>query len=210
MSEKQIERFFLSLERSLRWEPARCEDITDELRDHVEEHLHEAVGQGLSRPEAIQTALGELGEAGHLASGLRRAVRQSRLRRLLGRSALSAAALAVAVLIASVLWPAAQRNSALQHQAASSRSTQPRPAERLAGPHATVPAIDVVPAPRSDDVPNVAPLELGAETEARSNEVTGGRDEWREVVGGPLGDRDSCPATCAVISSEPPSDSQGC
>lgn len=105
MADKEIELFFSLLDRSLGWKAERSGDIKDELRDHVNQHIEAAKVGGLSRSEAIQSALRELGEVVHLAAGLRHAVRRSQVRRFVVRSALSGAALAASVLMVVALWP---------------------------------------------------------------------------------------------------------
>ena len=125
MADKEIELFFSSLERSLGWKAERSGDIKDELRDHVNQHIEAATAEGLSRSEAIQSALCELGEVVHLAAGLRRAIRRSQVRRFLVGSALSGAALAASVLMVVALWPDPPHTVRSPDRITSSESNRP-------------------------------------------------------------------------------------
>ena len=96
MPEKEFQLYLSLLSRLLRLSPEQTAAISDELRDHLEERFAENLSRGLSREEAIQAALDELGDASGLAREFTVLSRQ-RYRRWVMRGSVTAAAVALAV-----------------------------------------------------------------------------------------------------------------
>ena len=70
MPEDEFEIYLTLLAKTLRLKDDQRDAIAAELRDHMEQRLHELTDQGLPRGQAIQTALEEFGDASALAKGL--------------------------------------------------------------------------------------------------------------------------------------------
>ena len=105
MPETEFELYLSLLSRFLRLNPAQQGEIADELRDHLEQRLEELAARGLSREQAIHTALEEFGDAAELAQHFTRAA-QTRRRKIIMRCTYgTAAALAAGLLIAAAFWP---------------------------------------------------------------------------------------------------------
>lgn len=105
MPEHEFEIYLSLLSRFLRLKSAQRGEIADELRDHLEERLEALAARGLSRAEAIRTALDEFGDAAELARHFTH-VAHTRQRRMIMRVTFgTVAALAAAVLVAIAFWP---------------------------------------------------------------------------------------------------------
>ena len=87
MSEKDFELYLSLLSRFLRLKPGQRDEISDELRDHLEQRLDELTQQGHSREEAIRKALDEFGDAASLADHFTH-IAHRRKRRLIMRCTL--------------------------------------------------------------------------------------------------------------------------
>jgi len=68
MSEQDFELYLTLLAKTLRLSDKQRSAIANELRDHLEARLDELTAQGLSKRDAIQTALSEFGDASALAN----------------------------------------------------------------------------------------------------------------------------------------------
>jgi hypothetical protein len=105
MPEHEFELYLSLLSRFLRLKPAQRDELADELRDHLEERLEALAVRGLSREEAIRTALDEFGDAAELAHHFTH-LAHVRKRRLIMRFTFGTdAALAASLLVATAFWP---------------------------------------------------------------------------------------------------------
>lgn len=112
MPENEFELYLSLLSRFLKLNPTQRVEISDELRDHLEQRLEELSARGLSREQAIHTALEEFGDAAELAQHFTRAA-QVRRRRLIMRCTYgTAAALAAGLLITAAFWPSTPQGPA--------------------------------------------------------------------------------------------------
>lgn len=105
MPENEFELYLSLLSRFLRLNPAQRDGIADELRDHLEQRLEELSARGLSREQAIQSALEEFGDAAELAQHFTRAAHVRRRRIIMRYTYGTAAALAAGILVAAAFWP---------------------------------------------------------------------------------------------------------
>jgi len=83
MAEEEFEIYLSLLSRLLRLSPKQRCEIADELRDHLQERCEVLARQGVSRVEAVRSALGELGEAAELAQQFTQIAVFRRRRRLM-------------------------------------------------------------------------------------------------------------------------------
>jgi hypothetical protein len=102
MSQQEFDAYLRLLGRFLRLSDAQREAIASELQDHMEERLAELLEQGYTREDAIQTALGEFGDAAALAADFGRVGRR---RRWIMRTTAATVGLAATILIVSFLLP---------------------------------------------------------------------------------------------------------
>lgn len=72
MPEDEFEIYLTLLAKTLRLDESQRRAIASELRDHMVQRLDELTEQGLSREQAIETALAEFGDASALANDLTR------------------------------------------------------------------------------------------------------------------------------------------
>ncbi len=100
MSENEFEVYLRLIAKLLRLSDAQREAISDELRDHMEARLEELMDTGLSREQAIHSAVEEFGDAAGLAGQFTRITRQHTLRRRIMRSSIGALAAAAAIALA--------------------------------------------------------------------------------------------------------------
>jgi len=105
MPENEFELYLSLLSRFLRLNPAQRDGIADELRDHLEQRLDELSARGLSREQAIRSALEEFGDAAELAQHFTRAAHVRRRRIIMRYTYGTAAALAAGILVAAAFWP---------------------------------------------------------------------------------------------------------
>jgi hypothetical protein len=105
MPENEFELYLSLLSRFLRLNPAQQGEIADELRDHLEQRLEELSARGLSREQAIHTALEEFGDAAELAQHFTRAAHVRRRRLIMRYTYGTAAVLAAGILVAAAFWP---------------------------------------------------------------------------------------------------------
>jgi hypothetical protein len=109
VSQQEFETYLALLTRLLRINPQQREQVAEEFRSHMEDRLDDLLARGISREQAIQTALEEFGDAAALA-GQVASISWTRKRRWYMKvSAFSVAGLAAAVLLAVALWPENQR-----------------------------------------------------------------------------------------------------
>jgi hypothetical protein len=105
MSEQDFELYLRLLGKFLRLTPGQEADLADELRDHLEARLEELSRGGMSREDAIRSALDEFGDAARLADHFRQIVRLKR-RRLIMRCTLGTVTVsAIALMLATAFWP---------------------------------------------------------------------------------------------------------
>lgn len=105
MPEREFELYLSLLSRFLRLKPTQRDEIADELRDHLEQRLEELAAKGLSRDDAIRTALEEFGDAAELAHHFKNVTRLRHRKMIMRFTFGTAAVLAATVLIATGFWP---------------------------------------------------------------------------------------------------------
>ncbi len=105
MSEQEFELYLKLLSRCLKLTPGQRDQISDELRDHLEQRLAELEQAGVARNKAVVQALDEFGDAAVLASNFTEVARLKRRRFLMRLSLGSVGALTAALLIAYAFWP---------------------------------------------------------------------------------------------------------
>jgi hypothetical protein len=105
MSDREFERYLAILGGLLRLSTNRREEIAAELRDHLEARLDDLLAQGVSRHQAIISALEEFGDAAGLAGEFLEVFRRQR-RRWVMKMTVSSIAVCVAVCFSILaLWP---------------------------------------------------------------------------------------------------------
>jgi hypothetical protein len=145
MSEQEFELYLRLLSRCLSLTSQQREQISDELRDHLEERLDELARAGVPREKAVFQALDEFGDAAVLAAHFTTIAQLKRRRFLMRLSLGSVAALAAALLVAFAFWPenrAMQGPAPLfaQNKANLLGSASPRPAHAPSTSPTTSPA----------------------------------------------------------------------
>lgn len=132
MPEQDFELYLSLLSRFLRLKSAQRGEIADELRDHLEARLEELAARGLSRDEAIKTALDEFGDAAELASHFTQ-VAHIRKRRLIMRVTFGTiTALAASLLVATAFWPETRQAAAPQQSFAQDSPSANQPTKQTA------------------------------------------------------------------------------
>ena len=106
MPHHEIERFLESFANSLGGSPKRIADLTDELRDHLESHAHQAAEDGRTPSDAISQAMSEFGDAPQFAAHLKRSARRRRIKRALRGCAAPILGVAAAAMMAVTVLPA--------------------------------------------------------------------------------------------------------
>lgn len=97
MPEQEFEIYLSLLSKLLRLNPAQKAAISDELRDHMEQRLADLIQKGISREDAIKTAMEEFGDVSGLALDLTR-VSRTPLKQVVVGSTLAASAVAAAII----------------------------------------------------------------------------------------------------------------
>lgn len=146
MSEQEFENYLLLLSRFLGLSKRQQESIANELRDHMEHRLDDLQSQGVSREEAIRTALEEFGDASHLAHELSNVARDRKRRWMMKVTTGSLAAAVMAVIGTMAFWPDDSNDSAFAPSNAHAEQT--------------------------DDLASVGPNKDGLQTESRSDAVS--------------------------------------
>ncbi|MBT6487010.1 MAG: hypothetical protein HOK71_20365 [Planctomycetaceae bacterium] len=106
MSKQEFELYLSLLSRFLRLNAGQRSEISDELRDHLEERLDELTASGLSQEAAIRQALDEFGDAAELATHFTQLAHRRRRRILMRCTLASIAAASAVILISFAMWPA--------------------------------------------------------------------------------------------------------
>lgn len=104
MSEQQFETYLNLLSQLLGLTAAQRDAIACELRDHLESRLEELAASGLSREDAITTALEEFGDAASLATRFRQ-IAQLKVRRRIMRTTFGLTGIAAMILAVAYLLP---------------------------------------------------------------------------------------------------------
>ncbi len=120
MPEKEFEIYLSVLSKLLRLSPAQKAAISDELRDHMEERLESLIKTGVSRDEAIKTAMDEFGDVTGLALDLTK-VSRTPLRKIVIGSTLTASIVAALIVGWVTLFAPQHRNVAPALAQAQSR-----------------------------------------------------------------------------------------
>ena len=110
MSDHEFENYLALLSRLLRLSGKQRDQISEELRAHLEDRLDELIARGVSHEAAVRQALEEFGDAAGLA-GQFVAISRNRKRRWLVR--LTTFSVAATLLLAAgiaIFWPG--RNAA--------------------------------------------------------------------------------------------------
>ncbi|MCA9218204.1 MAG: hypothetical protein KDB27_34285, partial [Planctomycetales bacterium] len=105
MSEQEFENYLLILSKFMGLSKQQQESIASELRDHMEQRLSDLESNGVSREEAIRMALGEFGDASHLARELSDVARERKRRWIMRMTTGSIAAAVLAVICTMAFWP---------------------------------------------------------------------------------------------------------
>jgi hypothetical protein len=105
MPEHDFELYLSLLSRFLRLKPAQRDEIADELRDHLEERLHELSARGVARDEAIKAALDEFGDAAELAHHFTHVAHIRRRRQIMRYTFGTVGVLAASLFVATAFWP---------------------------------------------------------------------------------------------------------
>lgn len=105
MPEHEFELYLSLLAKMLRLDAGQRGEITDEMRDHLEERFAELTGQGRSRDDAIRIALDEFGDAAAMAADFTHISRRKRRRLLMRLTVGSVIATTLGILLASAFWP---------------------------------------------------------------------------------------------------------
>jgi hypothetical protein len=127
MSEPAFDSFLGEVGRSLRQRPAEAANVTDELRDHLEERLAELVGRGVPRESAVDTAIEELGDAATLAADFNTVSRDLRRRWIMRYATVTVAAAVLLLLVTAAFWPNTP-TAPLAPQAAAQETAPPKEA----------------------------------------------------------------------------------
>jgi hypothetical protein len=126
MPEPEFEAYLTLLSKLLHLTRGQNAEITAELRDHLEERLHELQEQGHDRTRAIQLALEELGDAAALAVDFAHPHLTRRRRQLMRYSLGSVAVITVTFVLAAFYWPAQREEPGVQLVAQSPPQPTPR------------------------------------------------------------------------------------
>ena len=109
---KNLKTILLLLSKFLGLSKRQQESIASELRDHMEHRLDDLQSQGVSREEAIRTALDEFGDASILAHRLSNVARDRKRRWMMRLTTGSLAAAVMTVVATMAFWPDDSHNSA--------------------------------------------------------------------------------------------------
>ena len=129
MSERDFEIYLSLLGRFLRLSGPQRESIEAELRDHMEQRLDELLEHGLTREEAIATALDEFGDAAGLAHRFSTLAHQHRRRLIMRYSFASLCALALAATIFLSMLPE-RHDISIQPFVVAQQQAEPESAEQ--------------------------------------------------------------------------------
>ena len=105
MSEQDFENYLILLSRFLRLTSSQREAISGELRDHLEQRLDELLQQGVTREEAVRTALEEFGDATALADQFTSIAWNRKRRWMMRLTMTSVFGLAASLLLVIAFWP---------------------------------------------------------------------------------------------------------
>jgi hypothetical protein len=143
MSETEFEVYLDLLMRLLRLSPEQRDEISEELRDHLETRLKELLQAGNSRADATRIALEEFGDAAGLAHQFVTISQLNRKRWIMRFATFAIAGSFLATLLAFAFWPEQGRLNIMQQSRA-----QGDVAENTATSNSESPAVD------SDDAPD--------------------------------------------------------
>ncbi len=130
MSEQEFDLYLKRLCRGLGLTSQQRRQISDELRDHLEERLQELAGCGVPRDQAVLQALDEFGDASVLAGRFTTIARLKRRRLLVHLSLSSVALLAVALFAAFAFRTENLAITAPPSQGLTENKPQPKPAAK--------------------------------------------------------------------------------
>ncbi|HSG71675.1 MAG TPA: permease prefix domain 1-containing protein, partial [Planctomycetaceae bacterium] len=105
MSEREFELYLSVLGGMMKLSSAQRKDLAEELRSHMDERLDELIAEGLTRDEAIQTALEEFGDAAGLADNFTQIAQLKQRRRIMRWTTGTIAATTCAILALASFWP---------------------------------------------------------------------------------------------------------
>ena len=92
----------------LKLSPEQRDNISDELRSHLEERMEDLLENGSSREEAIAAALEDFGDTAALAHHFTNIAHHTRRRRLMRYTYGTIAAMTCSILVLASFWPGAQ------------------------------------------------------------------------------------------------------
>jgi hypothetical protein len=126
VSQQEFELYLKRLSRGLRLTSRQRAQISDELRDHLEERLEELADAGVPRDQAALVALDEFGDASVLAGRLTTIARLKR-RRFLTHLSLSSVALLVVAFFTAFAFRPEERPVERPPQVLAENIPQPKP-----------------------------------------------------------------------------------
>lgn len=105
MSEREFELYLSVLGGMMKLSSAQRKDLAEELRSHMDERLDGLIAEGLTRDEAIRTALEEFGDAAGLAANFTQIAQLKQRRRIMRWTTGTIAATTCAILALASFWP---------------------------------------------------------------------------------------------------------
>lgn len=129
MSERDFDIYLSLLAKLLRLSSGQRESIEAELRDHLEERLDELLGKGLTKEQAIATALEEFGDAAGLAQRFTLLATQHRRRLIMRYSVASLCALGLTAAMVMSILPE-RHDVPVQALVQAESQERPKPAPR--------------------------------------------------------------------------------
>ncbi|MBD3674603.1 MAG: hypothetical protein HUJ26_13860 [Planctomycetaceae bacterium] len=108
MSEQEFENWLSLLTGLLQLSPEQRDNISDELRSHLEERMEDLLESGSSREEAIAAALEDFGDTAALAHHFTNIAHHHRRRRLMRYTYGTIAAMTCSILVLATFWPGSE------------------------------------------------------------------------------------------------------
>lgn len=105
MTNREFENYLALVSRLLRLKRGQCEQIANELRDHLELRVAELIQAGTDSDEATRRALEEFGDAASVAGQFQFITQSYQKRWMMRFATLSVAGLFLAVIFTMAMWP---------------------------------------------------------------------------------------------------------
>jgi hypothetical protein len=128
MSEREFAAYLALLGKLLRLNPRQRDEISQELKDHMDDRLKDLLAAGYDRESAVQIALEEFGDVAGLARDFVSISQQQKRRWVMRFATFSIAGSFVAAMLVFSLWPEGrvrltQATTAQESQFGSAKST---------------------------------------------------------------------------------------